>query len=170
MDYPTLRRIALGFILAVLIAVGIVFGVTMALHARHEAARADAAEHKLAETRSSLALTREALGETGTALHTTQDRLAHTTQALSRTSSERSTLERQSRNCRYLVRVNDHLLWGMTNYDSATDHLLNGRRARAAASVRFAGAHVQAIQTLVQRSGHRNISDLVNACAPPATP
>jgi hypothetical protein len=170
MDYPTLRRIAFGFILAVLIAVGIVFGVTMALHARHEAARADAAEHKLAETRTSLALTREALGETGTALHTTQDRLAHTSQVLSRTSSQRSALQRQSQNCRYLVRVNDHLLWGMTNYDTATDRLIDGQRARATASVKRASAHVQAIQALVKRSGHRTISDLVTACAPPVTP
>jgi hypothetical protein len=167
MDYPTLRRIAYGFILTVLIASGIVFAATMYAHARHEAARADRAEHQLAEARTSLELTRNALGETGTALHTTQDRLAHTSQVLSRTSSQRSTLQRQSQNCRYLVRVNDHLLWGMTNYDSATDHLLHGRRVRAAASVRFAGAHVRAIQALVQRSGHRSISDLVNACSPP---
>jgi hypothetical protein len=167
MDHRALRQIATGFIIAVLIAIGIVFGATMFVHARHEAARADAAEHKLAKTQLSLELTQNALGKTGTALHTTQDRLTTTSQALSRTSSERTVLAQQSRNCRYLVRVNDHLLWGMTNYDSATGFLMDGRRTRAAASIKFASAHVKAIDVLVKRSGHKTISDLVNACAPP---
>jgi hypothetical protein len=167
MDYPTLRRIASGLTIAVLIAAAIVFSGTMFLHAKHEGARADAAEEKLTAARTSLDLTRSALGQASTALHTTKDRLATTSVALSRTSNERSILQRQSRNCRYLVRVNDHLLWGMTNYDTATAALLKGRRARAAASVRHASAHIQAIQALVRRSGHRTISDLVSACAPP---
>jgi len=58
----------------------------------------------------------------------------------------------------------------MTNYDTATDRLIDGQRARATASVKRASAHVQAIQALVKRSGHRTISDLVTACAPPVTP
>jgi hypothetical protein len=167
MDYPTLRRIASGLTIAVLIAAGIVFSGTMYVHARHDAARADRAEHKLASTRLSLELTRNALGETGTMLHTTQDRLASTTQALSRTTGERATLQGQSRNCRYLVAVNDHLMGGMAAYDRATGFLLDGRRRRAGYAVAWAGRHLNAIQALVRRSGHRTISDLVNACAPP---
>ncbi len=167
MDYPTLRHIAYGFIITVLIAIAIVISGTMFVHAQHEGDRADTAERKLAATQDELQQTRSFLGETGTQLHTTQARLTSTSQELSRTSSERTVLQAQSRSCRYVVAVNDHLMGGMAAYDRATGFLLDGRRKRAGYAVAWAGRHLDAIDALVKRSGHRTISALVNTCAPP---
>jgi len=108
-----------------------------------------------------------ALDEARANLATTDEQLQVTSRSLDRTEAQAATLGRRTAACRYVVRVNDHLLFGAASYATATDHLIHKRNPQAKAALRTAAAHARAVQRIVTNSGHRNISTLVNACAPP---
>jgi hypothetical protein len=95
--------------------------------------------------------------------------VATTTSTLTTTTAQRDVLSRRASACRYLVHVNDRLLRGLSLQQDATSYLMDGREKSARRATRRVAWQVRAIQRIVRRSGHRSISQLVHACAPPRT-
>jgi len=136
---------------------------------RAEKAEAHAVDltDQLTSVKSDLAIAEAQLATTQDELATTEDRLTTTSRSLDRASKQRSILSRRNRTCRYLVRINDRLLFASVAYGRATDHLMQNRNVRAGRALDRAARHARAVQAVIERSGYRSISGLVNDCAPP---
>lgn len=162
MDHRMLRRTAYGLILAVVIAMAVVVTTVARQDAQEATARAEHAEQQLATTRADL-------GARRIQLIRVREQLDTTTRSLTRTAQQRAVLVQRTRQCRVLVQVNDRLLHAMTAFNAAATHLEAKRRPAAGRAMARASDHLDVIDTLVRRAGHRDISRLVNSCAPPAS-
>jgi chemotaxis regulatin CheY-phosphate phosphatase CheZ len=152
------------YIIGVVIFVSlIILTATQYERAKEAEAYAERTQVKLEAADAELAEIKALLTATEAHLATTEGRLETTSRSLDRVTSARST---QHRTCRYLVRVNDQLLAGSTAYGSATTYLLDDRLAPAQRSLGQAARHLRMVQTLVERSGSRTLSQLVQRCAP----
>jgi septal ring factor EnvC (AmiA/AmiB activator) len=166
MDVPTLRHIAYGFLVAVILAAAIVVTTTQYQRAEDASSLAESNGRALGDTQAELAEVNANFTATSAALSAVRTELTTTSQTLDTASRQRDTLSSRASACRYVVRVNDRLLRGLSLQQNATEHLLNGREKGARRATRRVAWQVRAIQRLVRRSGHRSISGLVNACAP----
>jgi hypothetical protein len=158
--------IVTGFIVAVIIASCLV--VTVAEHQRADKAtsRAERAEGKLAVTQDDLVATQDELTYTSGNLESVSYEVTKVSQTLNSTKGQVDTLAAQNRACRYLIRVNDRLVLAMTSQQKATSHLMHQHKRYAARWLRRAARQVRAVQTIVTRSGHRTIDELIGDCAP----
>jgi ABC-type transporter Mla subunit MlaD len=119
------------------------------------------AEGNLEESTATLDATQATLADT-------RQQLTRTSRSLTRTSQTATTLNHRMRACRYLVKVNDHLLYGSVAQQRATGELLKRHPNMRAVkhSINLTARHSHAVMALVKRAGYRNISVLVNACVP----
>ena len=168
MDMHTLRRITLGLAVTIVLALAIVVAATQTTRAHEQAHRADTAEHGLASTTAELDAANATLSDTTGTLSSTKQRLTSVSRSLDRTKTQRNDLSHRMRACRYLVKVNDHLLYGQVAYQHATGRLLkrNPNMRAVKHDIQHAGRHAKAIIKLSKRGGYHNISGVVDACVP----
>lgn len=169
MDLHSLRRIGFGLMVVIVLACAVVITATESTRATSEAQRADEAESSLTSTQAELDQAKADLSTTTGSLGTTRRQLTTTSRSLSRATEARDTLTHRMHACRYLVKINDHLLYGMTAQGRATGQLIkhypNQRMVKK--SLHRAGQHARAIMRLSKRAGYHTISGVVNACSPP---
>lgn len=119
-----------------------------------------AARSDLADAEADADATQDSLDRTRSDLVTSRSELRTSQAANARLTS-------RHRACAVLVRINDHLLAASLQQSHATGAMMRDRDRAARTHVTRASGHVKAVQSLVERSGHRTISGVVNACAPP---
>jgi ABC-type transport system involved in cytochrome bd biosynthesis fused ATPase/permease subunit len=166
MDIPSLRRVAYGFLVVVILTSCIVVTATQYQRAEDSTQRAERAEHALTSAQDELIDTQDELDYTSGNLDTVSFEVTTVSQRLNTAKAQRDRLAAQNRACRFLIRVNDQLMLAMTSQQNATGHLMHSRKKRAVRSVQRAGAHVRAVQAIVKRSGHTTIDGLIRACSP----
>lgn len=156
-----LWRISCGLVAVVVLVSAVIIGVTLHERLVQARARADVAEGRMT-------LAEGNLEETETTLHATRSDLARTRHRLGRVTTQATTLGQQSHACRYLVKVNDHLLSGSIAYQHATGQLLKTHPHMGVVkrSIDRAHHHAVAVIALTKHAGYRNLDELVFACVP----
>jgi septal ring factor EnvC (AmiA/AmiB activator) len=163
MDTYRVPTVIAVLVIVVVVAAAAVITVTQRDRADAASAHTTRLESTLAQTQAELASTQNELSFTSDSLTTVEQTLQDARQESTQTQT---TLTRQAQTCRYVVRINDHLLRMASFQQNATTHLLRDNRRAARRAVGHAHRQTRAVQILVQRSGYRSLSALVSACAP----
>jgi septal ring factor EnvC (AmiA/AmiB activator) len=169
MDSYRIPTVIAVIVIAVVVASAAIVTVSQRDQADAATARTEQAEAALAAAQDELTDVQGELAYTTGNLRTVSREVTQVSRTLIAAEDRADELADQNRACRYLVRVNDGLLYGMVAQQHATGQLMQGHEKVARTAVQRAARHVQFVERVVERSGNRSISGLVLDCAPPVS-